>query len=157
MKRELQVAFETDPHLHGLDLGGMPKRIKIEVDDQEPETLEYPEYPGCEYFDHLRVDEDDEDFYSAPVLNIYDAQDCADAAGEEEYTSGNCMNCAAVNQSNGFAEAAQMSVVKPRTMMDIDGVDHFVLSEDQEIPDGIKLDFDANQDAQDVSNCRCRL
>ena len=35
--------------------------------------------------------------------------------------------------------------------MDIDGVDHFVLSEDQEIPAGIKLDFDANQDAQDVS------
>ena len=30
--------------------------------------------------------------------------------------------------------------------MDIDGVDHFELSEDQEIPDGIKLDFDANQD-----------
>ena len=38
--------------------------------------------------------------------------------------------------------------------MEIDGVDHLVLSEDQEIPDGIKLDFgteDAKQDAQDVS------
>ena len=71
MKRELQVAFETDPHLHGLGLGGMPERIKIEVDEQEPEqepeTQEYPEYPGCEYFDHLRVGEDDEDFYNAPV------------------------------------------------------------------------------------------
>ena len=117
MKRELQVAFETDPHLHGLDLGRMPKKIKIEVDEQEPEqepeTQEYPEYPGCEYFDHLRVGEDDEDFYNAPVPNIYDAQDCVDAAGEEEYTSCNCMNCAALNQSNGFAEAAQVSVVKP--------------------------------------------
>jgi len=50
-----------------------------------------------------------------------------------------------------FAQAAKKSVLKPRTMMDIDGVDHFVRSEDQEIPDGIKLDFDANQDAQDVS------
>jgi hypothetical protein len=45
-----------------------------------------------------------------------------------------------------FAQAAKKSVLKPRTMMDIDGVDHFELSEDQEIPDGIKLDFDANQD-----------
>lgn len=68
LKRELQVQFETDPHLHGLDLGGMRKRIKIEVDEQEPE--QEPEYPGCEYFDGTRVDEDEddeEDFYSAPV------------------------------------------------------------------------------------------
>ena len=37
MKRELQAAFETDPHLHGLDLGGMQKKIKVEVDEQAPE------------------------------------------------------------------------------------------------------------------------
>ena len=150
MKRELQVAFETDPHLHGLDLGGMQKKIKVEVDEQEQGKPENQEYPG--HFDHLYVDEDDEDFYDAPMLNIYDAQDCVGADGEKEYTSCNCLNCAAVDQSNGFAEAAQMSVVKPKTMMEIDGTDHFVLSEDQEIPDGIKLDFGANQGMSMQSN-----
>ena len=50
-----------------------------------------------------------------------------------------------------FAQAAKRSVLKPSTMMEIDGVDHFELSEDQEIPDGIKLDFDVNQDVFDVN------
>jgi hypothetical protein len=140
LKRELQVAFETDPHLHGLDLGEMPKRIKIEVDEQEPEQEpEYPEYPGCEYFDGRRVDEDEddeEDFYSAPVLNIYDAQDCVDAA---EYSSCNCMNCAAVNQSNGFAEAAQVSVVKPSNV-----AMSWPIGDDIEDPIARGLDFNSD-------------
>ena len=133
LKRELQVKFETDPHLHGLDLGRMRKRIKIEVDEQEPE------YPGCEYFDGTRVDEDEddeEDFYSAPVLNIYDAQDCVDAA---EYTSCNCMNCAALNQSNGFAEAAQVSVVKPGNVNHI-----WPIGDDLEDPIARGLDFNSD-------------
>ena len=105
----------------------------------QSKSQRYPEYPGCEYFDHLHVDEDDEDFYSAPVLNIYDAQDCVDAAGEEEYTSCNCMNCAAVNQSNGFAEAAQVSVVKPGN------VDHFwPIGDDLEDPIARGLDFNSD-------------
>ena len=62
LKRKLQAQFETDPHLDCLD---NRKRIKIEVDEQEPE--QEPEYPGCEYFDGTRVDDDEEDFYNAPV------------------------------------------------------------------------------------------
>ena len=64
------------------------------------------------------------------MLNIYDAQDCVGADGEfDECTSCNCMNCAAVNQSNGFAEAAQMSVVKPGN------VDHvWPIGDDLELP-----------------------
>ena len=134
LKRELQVAFETDPHLHGLDLGGMRKKIKVEVDEQEPKNQE-----NQGYFDHLYVDEDDEDFYDAPMLNIYDAQDCVGADGEEEFTSCNCMNCAAVNQSNGFAEAAQMSVVKQGN------VDHFwPIGDDLENPIARGLDFNSD-------------
>ena len=72
LTRKLQEQFEADPRLdcldNRLDCLDNRKRIKIEVDEQEPE--QEPEYPGCEYFDGTRVDEDEddeEDFYNAPV------------------------------------------------------------------------------------------